>query len=89
MLVVSLASVCTLSISSQKSVEDPGAVTCESSTYMFICKSSRQSVLRCTRSVCGSVKLMPVSSACTDTRFVHISRGPWEAWLAAQARASH
>ena len=51
-----------LSVDSQKSVEDPGAVTCESSTCMLICESARQSVLRRKGSVCGSV------------RFVHVFR---------------
>ena len=47
---------CALSIGSQRSVEDPGAVTCGSSTCMLICESSRQSVLPRRGSVCGSVR---------------------------------
>ena len=51
-----------LSVGSQMSVEDPGAVTCESSTCMLVCKSSRQSALRRKGSICGAV------------RFVHVFR---------------
>ena len=45
-----------LSVGSQKSVEDPGAVTCESPTCTLICEVSRQSVLRLKGIACRSVR---------------------------------
>ena len=51
-----------LSVGFQKSVENPAAIACVSSTCMLICETSRQSMLCRGRGVCGS------------SRFVHVLR---------------
>ena len=64
-----------LSVGSQKSVEDPGAVTCGSSTCMLICESSRQSVLRRNGQCLQLCEVCARFSACKDTSFVQVACG--------------